>query len=85
MRSKTEMLEELKAMLHDVFAARAQGASHPRMTHAQGFVDGYMRGMLETGLVTQKELLALVARERARVAGPATAEVRAPAPSLSPA
>lgn len=85
MRSKTEMLDELKTLLRDVFAARAEGASHPRMTRAQGYVDGYMRVLLESGIASQHELLALVAEQRAAVCGPPTAEVRAQAPSLAPA
>lgn len=85
MRSKTEMLEELKTLLRDVFAAREKGASHPRMTRAQGYVDGYMRVLLETGMASQHELLALVAEQRAAVSGPATSEVRGQLPSLASA
>jgi hypothetical protein len=83
LRSKTEMLAELRTMLHDVFAARERGTSHPRMARAHGYVDGYMRGMLETGVATKQELLALVAEQRAAVCGPATTEMRAPMPSYA--
>ncbi len=72
MKSKSEMLGELRKMLHDVFAARSTGASHPRMTRAHGYVDGYMRALLETGCATNEELLLLVSQERAAVSGPAT-------------
>lgn len=75
MKSKTEMLSELEKMLHDVFAARAAGTSHPRMMRAHGYVDGYMRVLLDTGLAKKEELLALVARKRAEISGPATATV----------
>ncbi|MBM4373640.1 MAG: hypothetical protein FJ095_01035 [Deltaproteobacteria bacterium] len=73
--SKVEMLIELRKMLHDVFVARATGASHPKMTRAHGYVDGYMRALLESGAATKDELLALVAEERAVVSGPATEAV----------
>jgi hypothetical protein len=73
--SKAEMLSELRKMLHDVFVARATGASHPKMTRAHGYVDGYMRALLESGAATKDELLALVAEERAVVSGPATVAV----------
>lgn len=73
--SKAEMLSELRNMLHDAFVARATGASHPKMTRTHGYVDGYMRALLETGTATKEELLALVAEERAIVSGPSTAEV----------
>ncbi len=82
-RSKSDMLKELSTMLHDVFRARERGTSHPRMARAHGYVDGYMRGMLETGVATKQELLTVVAEQRAVVAGPATAEVRAPLPSFA--
>ena len=82
-RTKAEMLAELRTMLHDVFAAREKGTSHPRMARAHGYVDGYMRVILETGIASKKELLTLVAEERAAVCGPATSEVRAPMPSFA--
>jgi len=73
--SNAEMLSELRKMLHDVFVARATGASHPKMTRAHGYVDGYMRALLESGAATKDELLMLVAEERAIVSGPATVAV----------
>jgi alkylhydroperoxidase/carboxymuconolactone decarboxylase family protein YurZ len=69
------MCEELRKMLRDVFAARAAGTNYARMARAHGYVDGYMRGLLEQGLATKEELLELVAQERARIAGPATREL----------
>ena len=75
MRSKAEMLEELRNMLHDVFRARAEGTRHPRMARAHGYVDGYMRALLECGIADKTELLRLVAEERAVVSGPATLEL----------
>jgi hypothetical protein len=71
MKTKAEMLDELRKMLHDVFVARAAGTSHPRMARAHGYVDGYMRALLESGLADKRELLALVAGEREGVFGPA--------------
>jgi hypothetical protein len=58
-------------MLHDLFVARAAGTSHVRMARAHGYVDGYMRALIEAQLATRDELLRLVAEERARVDGPA--------------
>jgi hypothetical protein len=79
MRKKTDLLAELKTMLHDVFEARSRGESHPRLARAHGYVDGYMRALLETGVATQQELLGLVAAERSEVRGPALTEMAAPA------
>lgn len=75
MRSKEEMLEELRGLLHEMFAARAAGAHYPRMSRTQGYVDGYMRALLESGHATMPELLEMVALERTRVSGPATREL----------
>lgn len=77
MRAKAEMVEELKSMLRDLFAARSEGANYPRLARAHGYVDGYMRALLESGMASKQELLELVARERVRVDGPATEEVSA--------
>ena len=76
MKSKSEMLRELEKMLYDVFAARAAGTSHPRTARAHGYVDGYMKALLETGMADEKELLGLVARQREKVDGPATLELQ---------
>lgn len=75
MRSKADLIAELQLLLHDVFVARQKGESHPRLARAQGYVDGYMRVLLDSGQATQQELLTLVAAERARVSGPATREM----------
>jgi len=73
---KTKMRDELRKMLRDVFIARSAGTSYPRMARAHGYVDGYMRALLECGLATKEELLKLVAEERARIDGPATRYVQ---------
>jgi hypothetical protein len=72
MASKAEMLTELKQMLHDVFVQRTSGVTHARLARAHGYVDGYMRALLDGGHTTKQELLQLVAAERASVSGPAT-------------
>jgi hypothetical protein len=78
MRSKAELLAELSTMLRDVFAARNAGTSHPRLARAHGYVDGYMKALLDSGLATKHELLQLVAEQRTTVCGPATAEALEP-------
>jgi hypothetical protein len=75
--SKVDMLAELRRLLHDVFVARAEGSNHSRLSRAHGYVDGYMRALLESGHATKQELLELVALERTRVSGPATREIAA--------
>jgi hypothetical protein len=75
MRSKGEMVLELRRLLNDVFVARATGASYPRLARAHGYVDGYMRALLDSGQATKAELLEIVALERTSVSGPATREI----------
>lgn len=72
MPSTATMREELRKMLRDVFVARSTGTSYARMARAHGYVDGYMRALIESGQASKEELLRLVAEERARVGGPAT-------------
>jgi len=71
MRTKMEMLTELRTMLRDVFVAKSAGGTYARLARAHGYVDGYMRALLDAGTVTKEELLAIVAAEREQVSGPA--------------
>ncbi len=71
MRTKGEVLTELRTMLKDIFLAKAAGETHTRLARAHGYVDGYMRAVLETGLASKEELLELVSAERERASGPA--------------
>jgi hypothetical protein len=70
--SKTEMLENLRGMLRDVLRLRNEGVAYAKLSRAHGYLDGYMRVLLETGLFSQKELLALISEERNLHDGPAT-------------
>ena len=73
--SKAQMLKTLRHMLKDVFRLRADGVAYARLARAHGYVDGYMRALLETGVSEKSELLGLVAEERALADGPATTTV----------
>lgn len=70
-----ELLENLRGMVQDMLKLRRDGGAYAKLARAHGYVDGYMRVLLETGVADSKTLLALVAEERARFEGPATAEV----------
>jgi hypothetical protein len=71
MRSKVEVMSELRTMLRDVLAAAAGGTRHGRVARAHGYVDGYMRALLDLGVATRSELIEMVAAERERFSGPA--------------
>jgi hypothetical protein len=72
MRTKEEMLSAVEGMLKEAFLAKAEGASQPRLARAYGYADGYLKALLDAGLATQKELLAIVADVRTAIGGPAT-------------
>lgn len=70
-----ELLNNLRGMVRDMLRLRCEGGAYAKLARAHGYVDGYMRVLLETGVADHKQLLALVAEERARFEGPATREV----------
>jgi hypothetical protein len=74
MLTKADMLDELKVMLYDALLAKTRGATYPRLARAHGYVDGYMKALLDAGLATNQELLSLVSEARSTVDGPALVE-----------
>lgn len=74
-QSKTELLDNLRGMVRDMLRLRSEGGAYAKLARAHGYVDGYMRVLLETGVADSKALLELVADERARFDGPGTAQV----------
>lgn len=76
---------DLKQLLHDVFVTKAAGKPYATLARAHGYVDGYMRAVLDLGVLEKTEMLAMVTEERARAEGPATAQVSFDeAPSFTP-
>ncbi len=73
--NRTQMLQELEVLLRDMLEMRYRGGDHARLAHAQGLVDGYMRALLEGGLATRDELLALVRHQRVALDGPAVRDL----------
>jgi hypothetical protein len=71
MQTRDEALEELRTMFRNVLADSAAGGSHTRISRGRGYVDGYMRALLDLGIASRAELLQLVASERERADGPA--------------
>lgn len=59
-----------------MFAAKASGEAYTRLARAHGYVDGYMRAVLDLGVLDKNELLALVNAERERASGPALGNAR---------
>jgi hypothetical protein len=75
MKQKAEVMSDLRTMLAGVFTAKASGETYARLARAHGYVDGYMRALLELGFVTKDELLEMVKTERERSSGPAVGSV----------
>jgi hypothetical protein len=78
MRTKADMLNELKVMLCDALLAKTRGVATPRLARAHGYVDGYMKALIDTGVATNQELLVLVGEARTKIDGPAIAETSPP-------
>jgi hypothetical protein len=77
--SKNLLVGELTRMLGDLFAEHNRGASGTRLARAHGYLDGYMRGLVDAGLLTPLELLGLVNAQRQQVNGPAAGALSAEA------
>jgi hypothetical protein len=71
-KSQGDMLSTLRALLREALVLKSAGVPQAKLTRANGAVDGYMRAMLDAGLASQGELLALVAEERTALGGPST-------------
>ncbi len=71
MKEKAELISELRSMLSDVFTAKERGEAYGRLARAHGYVDGYMRALLDLGVTSKDELLEVVNAERERSSGPA--------------
>ncbi len=65
--SKSELLSQIRSLVADVTRARFEGGLRVKLARAHGYADGYMRALLDAGLVDQKELLAAIGEERGQV------------------
>ena len=72
---KAPLVETLRELLRDLLRLRQLGGSHARYTQALGYVDGYMRALVQAGLAEERELLQVVAEEREHATGPGSAEL----------
>jgi hypothetical protein len=70
--SKDTLIQTLRGLLGEAFSMREAGARQGELGRSLGYADGYMRVLLDTGMLSRPELLSVVAQERARHLGPAT-------------
>jgi hypothetical protein len=59
-----ELKGTLRGLVRKTIETRFSGANYATLAQARGYADGYMRALLDAGLVDQKQLLALVNEER---------------------
>ena len=71
MRTHQHMVHELQLMIRDLLDERTTGQYSARSAQTRGYVDGYMKALLDLNVVTQQELLTMVNLERERIHGPA--------------
>lgn len=65
---KHALLERARTLVADLTRVRFEGAAYAKLARAHGYADGYMRALLDAGLVEQRELLVAIGEEKHRVA-----------------
>jgi hypothetical protein len=59
-----ELKGTLRGLVRKTIETRFSGANYATLAQARGYADGYMRALLDAGLLDQKQLLTLVNEER---------------------
>ena len=67
-RGREKAEDILRSMLRDLFEVDRRGARGDKLARVHGYADGYMRALVDLGVTTQKDLLAIVLDERRRAA-----------------
>lgn len=65
--TKSELLSQVRSLVADMTRARFEGGAYAKMMRAHGYADGYMRALLDAGLVERGELLRAVGSGRVDV------------------
>ena len=65
--TKEELLEQVCELVRQVTAVRFEGAAYAKLARVHGYADGYMRALLDAGLVERDALLDAVAKARLEV------------------
>lgn len=64
---KEEHLARISELVRQVTEARFEGAAYAKLARIHGYADGYMRALLDAGLVDRDELLSVVGNARKAV------------------
>lgn len=62
--SKDELLGRVRELVADVTRARFEGSAYAKLSRAHGYADGYMRALLDAGLVDRDALLGTIGDAR---------------------
>jgi len=62
--SNDEMIQRAQELVQQVTEARFEGGLYSKLARAHGYADGYMRALLDAGIVDHKTLLAAVSEAR---------------------
>jgi hypothetical protein len=65
--TKSEALQQVQSMVAEVTRARFEGGAYAKLARAHGYADGYMKALLDLGIVERGELLRAIGEERGRV------------------
>jgi hypothetical protein len=79
----SELHEILKSLLRESMRLHAGGASGQRLGRADGYVDGFVRALVESGVCDHASILAVVKGVRRELGGPATGELEADSATLA--
>lgn len=66
---RRQLLENVRELMQDALRARFSGGAYNELGRAHGYADGYMRALMDAGLVDRQSLLELVGEERRRFVG----------------
>jgi hypothetical protein len=82
-RSQAELHDILRSLLRDALKLHREGAPGSRLGQADGYVDGFIRALVEAGLSDHKAILGVVRDVRAEVSGPPTSAVESDSTTLA--
>jgi len=82
-KSQAELHAVLKGLLRDSMRLHADGAPGARLGQADGYVDGFIRALVEAGLSDHATILGVIRDTRREVAGPATRTLEPDAKTLA--
>jgi hypothetical protein len=82
-KSQVELHDTLKSLLRDSMRLHAEGAAGTRLGQADGYVDGFIRALVESGLSDHATILGLVRDVRREIAGPATGTLESDTATLA--